>query len=299
MTKHSTGVLLAIEDGMELRPATQAVPKCLLPVFDKPMVFYPLSVLMLAGVQQVLIVTTEDSLPAFERLLGNGRHLGLSIVYVPHAPARPVIRTLVSVLDLLEGSGVVFIDGDTIFFGSQFEFALFDAVGRDEGATVFAKMLRRPRAVPTVELDDEGRPTQLFGATQISASHAALTGLGIYDDQFASTVADLSAIEAIEPAADAINEVYLHHGKLQASILGRDSSWFFLKRPEDLLAASVFVEMVEAEFQCKIGCPEEVSFRRGLITAEDLLTLAERIPTSYGRFLRNVALRRLPLRLDP
>ena len=293
------GVILAVDSGMKLRPITSAINKCLIPIFDKPMLFYPLSALLLAGVQQVLIVASPEAIPEIERVLGSGGPLGISIVYVPHAPNRPVISTLCKLRSFFESSHVVFTKSNCLPFGSPFELALLNAGANAGGATIFAKRMRSGRHAYGVVIDDCGEPVELCAAGIPSRSCLAVAELAVYDHKLGDALDSIAGKQPCEEPLVHITRWYLDSSELRVSILDNNATWYQIEHFDDVMCASVYVEMLQAERDHLVGSPEEAAHRRGLLNARQLLTLSDRMPNSYGHRLRKVALRNMPLRYDP
>jgi glucose-1-phosphate thymidylyltransferase len=282
--------VLAGGSGSRLYPATRSVSKQLLPVYDKPMVFYPLSILMLAGIRDVLIVAAENERARFERLLGDGSRFGISIGYAGQTRPGGLVDAL------LAGAGFVGTDpcaavlGDNLFYGTDLRPKLARAAGRTTGATVFATEVGDPRSYGVLELDSGGRPVSIEEKPATPRSRLAVTGLYFYDGCAIERARSLSPASNGEVEITDLNRVYLEAGALHVETLGRGTTWLDAGTPRSLLAASNFVETVQDRQGRKICCPEEIGFRLGDLDAGDLERIAKPIATSeYGRYLLAVA----------
>jgi glucose-1-phosphate thymidylyltransferase len=284
------GIILAGGAGTRLHPLTVAISKQLLPVYDKPMVYYPLSTLMLAGFRDILLVTTPGDLPLFQRLLGDGRRWGIAISYAEQAAPRGIAEALIIGRSFISGGGCALILGDNIFYGHGLPERLRAAATRPDGATVFAYRVRDPERYGVVGFDAAGRPQSIEEKPSLPASNWAVTGLYFYDDAAAGIATTLRPSGRGELEITDLNRHYMQAGKLQVEKLGRGFAWFDTGTHESLAEAAELVRAVERRQGQMIGCPEEVALRMGLIDAEQVLRLAAALQASpYGAYLRQLA----------
>jgi glucose-1-phosphate thymidylyltransferase len=284
------GLLLAGGAGRRLHPVTRAVSKQLLPVYDKPLVYYPLSTLMLAGVREVLIITSPEDRAAFERLLGDGHELGLRLEYAEQARPEGIAQALIIAAEYLAGDPVVLALGDNIFYGHGFPELLRRAAARETGATVFAYWVRDPERYGVVEFDEQGRPLRIEEKPRQPRSNFALTGLYFYDAQAVEIAASLSPSARGELEITDVNRAYLARGELHVERLGRGIAWLDTGTHEALLQAANFIQTLEERQGLKVACLEEIAFRLGYIGEAELVRLGQQMAdTSYGQYLLEIA----------
>lgn len=282
------GILLAGGAGTRLYPATLAASKQLLPVYDKPMVYYPLSVLMLSGIREILLISTPRDLPAFERLLGDGASLGISIRYTEQAKPEGLPQAFTIARDFLAGEHCCLVLGDNIFYGQGFR-PMLDAASARTDATVFAYPVRDPQRYGVVELDEQGKATRLEEKPAQPRSNLALTGLYFFDEQAPDIAARLKPSARGETEIVDVMRHYLQAGRLKVQPLGRGFAWLDTGTHDALLQAAQYVQAVEARQGLKIACLEEVAYQMGYIDRGRLLDLAKAYRNEFGDYLRMVA----------
>lgn len=280
------GIILAGGRGRRLHPLTRAVSKQILPVYDKPMIYYPLSVLMLAGIREILVVSDAQALPSFVRLLGDGSRWGLRFDYVEQADPRGLPDAFLVGRDFMAGESACLILGDNIFFGRGLPEQLRLAASIKRGARIFAYPVRDPGRYGVVEFDEMGRALSLEEKPEQPRSIYAVPGLYFYDERVAEFAASLRPSARGELEITDLNRIYMELGELQVTALGRGVAWFDAGTHESLLQAANFVQTIEERQGLMISCPEEIAYRMGFIDLEQTRVLAlEMKDTSYGRAL--------------
>jgi glucose-1-phosphate thymidylyltransferase len=284
------GIVLAGGSGTRLYPATLAVSKQLLPIYDKPMVYHPLSTLMLAGIREIVVVSTPQDTPAFERLLGDGSRLGLSLHYAVQPKPEGIAQAFLVARKWIEGDGVALALGDNIFFGHGLPEMLRRAAAQREGATVFGYWVGDPERYGVVDFDEEGRALGIEEKPKRPKSNWAVTGLYFYDARVVDVAASLKPSARGELEITDVNLAYLREGALRVERLGRGYAWLDTGTHEALLQAQNFIQAVQERQGLMVACLEEIAFRMGYIGREDLLRLARGMDkNAYGRYLTRIA----------
>ncbi len=283
------GIILAGGNGTRLYPLTRAVSKQLVPIFDKPLVYYPLSTLMLAGIRDILVITTPHEQDGFKRLLDDGSELGMRIRYAVQARPEGIAQSFLIGRDFIAGDPVALALGDNIFYGHGFPECVRRAAARPSGATVFAYQVRDPERYGVVEFDARGRAVHLEEKPRKPRSSYAVTGLYFYDSQIVRIAERLTPSARGELEITDVNRAYLDAGQLHVEKLGRGTAWLDTGTHEALLQAANFVQAIEERQGLKVACVEEIAFRMGYITAAQLTLLAQRMDRSgYGDYLLRV-----------
>lgn len=284
------GIILAGGAGTRLYPSTIACSKQILTVYDKPMIYYPLSTLMLAGIQEILIISTPRDLPVFQELFGDGSHLGLKFSYVVQEAPRGLAEAFILGADFIGDDNVCLVLGDNIFYGYGFSGRLAAAAGRKEGATIFGYHVSEPRAFGVVEFDKNGTVLSIEEKPEHPKSNYAVPGLYFYDNQVVEIAKSIKPSARGELEITAVNNAYLEQGKLKVELFGRGMAWLDTGTHRAMLDAANFVEAVQTRQGLYISCIEEIAYRRGFISKEQLLVQAERFKKSeYGDYLFHIA----------
>ena len=284
------GILLAGGAGTRLHPITRALSKQLLPVYDKPMIYYPLSTLMMAGIRKILIISTPHDLPAFERLLGDGAELGLELHYASQAEPEGIAQAFLIGEEFLDGHRAALALGDNIFHGHQLRTILARAGERAEGGTIFGYRVSDPERYGVVEFDDDGKVIGLHEKPQDPPSRYAVPGLYFYDDRVVPMARSLKPSPRGELEITDLNQLYLEEGSLQVELLGRGMAWLDTGTHESLLEASNFIAAIEHRQGLKVACIEETALQMGFIDGDQARALADAMKNEdYGRYLRDRA----------
>lgn len=280
------GIVLAGGSGTRLYPTTRAISKQLLPVYDKPMIYYPLSTLMLAGIREILIISSPQDLPNFEKLLRDGAQWGLKLTYACQPRPEGIAQALIIGEEFLAGQSSALILGDNLFYGQDLQTVVRSASDRNGVATIFAYRVSNPEAYGVVHFDDNGAATDIVEKPKRPKSSYAVTGLYLYDTDASALARDLRPSPRGELEITDLNLSYLKRKKLQVEILGRGTAWLDTGTPSALLQASLFIETIEQRQGLKIACPEEIAFRMGFISKRQLETLAKDAGNNaYGDYL--------------
>ena len=284
------GIILAGGSGTRLYPLTKAISKQIMPVYDKPMIYYPLSILMLAGIRDILIISTPRDLPVFEELFGTGEQLGLKMKYAVQETPRGLADAFIIGAEFIGDDSVALILGDNIFYGQSFSKVLREVASRQTGATIFGYYVRDPREYGVVEFDENGLAISIEEKPEHPKSNYAVPGLYFYDNDVVEIAANVKPSARGEIEITSINNEYLRRGTLRVETLGRGFAWLDTGNHDSLLDAADFVAAFQKRQGLYISCVEEIAYKRGFIDKEQLLKLAEPlVKTNYGKYLIEVA----------
>ena len=284
------GIILAGGKGTRLYPMTKAVSKQLLPIYDKPLIYYPLSMLLLAGIREVLIISTPDDLPNYEKLLGTGERIGVKFTYKVQDTPRGLADAFILGEEFIGDDNVCLILGDNVFYGQNMSRVLWNAREREVGATIFGYPVHDARSFGVVEFDKDHKVISIEEKPEHPKSNYAVPGLYFYDNRVVEIAKNVKPSARGEIEITAINNAYLEMGELHVELLGRGMAWLDTGTPEGMLKAAEFVQVVQDRQGFYISCIEEIAFRRGFINARQLLTLGEELKmTEYGQYLIDIA----------
>ncbi|HOD12702.1 MAG TPA: glucose-1-phosphate thymidylyltransferase RfbA [Candidatus Omnitrophota bacterium] len=283
------GIILAGGKATRLYPITRATCKQLLPVYDKPMIYYPLSVLMLSGITEILIISTPKDLPRFQELLGDGRKFGISLDYAVQSEPNGIAQAFIIGEKFISKDPVALILGDNIFFGQGLSRVLQEAAQQEKGATIFGYYVSHPESYGVIELDHQNKPVSIEEKPSRPRSSYAVTGLYFYDNKVVDIAKRIKPSKRQEKEITDVNLAYLRENKLNVKLLGRGYAWLDTGTYESLIEASIFIKTIEQRQGLKIGCIEEVAFRKGFISRAQLVKIAKEFSTSYGEYLLQIA----------
>jgi len=282
------GIILAGGRATRLYPITKGISKQLLPIYDKPMIYYPLSVLMLAGIKDILIISTEDTIPRFKDIFGDGSDYGLKICYKVQDEPRGIAEAFIVGEEFINGEPVALVLGDNIFFGPGLSEKLIKAASHQDGATVFGYYVRDPERYGVIEFDDKQKALSIEEKPADPKTNWVVTGLYFYDSSVVEVAKSIKPSARGELEITDVNRVYLERKQLKVILLGRGYAWLDTGTYDSLIDASTFIRTVEERQSLKVGCIEEIAYRRGFIDKQQLERLAKEIDTSYGDYLLSI-----------
>ena len=284
------GIILAGGKGTRLYPMTKAVSKQLLPIYDKPMIYYPLSILMLAGIREILLISTPEDTPVYEKLLGDGARIGIQLSYKVQETPRGLADAFILGEEFIGDDSVCLILGDNVFYGTDMTRTLRAAMAQNKGATIFGYPVKNPSSFGVVEFDRDGKVLSIEEKPEKPKSNYAVPGLYFYDNRVVEIAKQVKPSARGEIEITAVNNAYLALGELHVNLLGRGMAWLDTGTPEGMLKAAEFVEAVQDRQGFYVSCIEEIAWRRGFITREQLRALGEELKmTDYGRYLISIA----------
>ena len=284
------GIILAGGKGTRLYPMTKAVSKQLLPIYDKPMIYYPLSILMLAGIREILLISTPEDTPVYEKLLGDGARIGIQLSYKVQETPRGLADAFILGEEFIGDDSVCLILGDNVFYGMDMTRTLRESMANNTGATIFGYPVKNPSSFGVVEFDKDGRVLSIEEKPEKPKSKYAVPGLYFYDNRVVEIAKQVKPSKRGEIEITAVNNAYLELGELRVTLLGRGMAWLDTGTPQGMLNASEFVETVQDRQGFYVSCIEEIAWRRGFITREQLRALGEELKmTDYGQYLISIA----------
>lgn len=284
------GIILAGGKGTRLYPMTKVVSKQLLPVYDKPLIYYPLSILMLAEIDEILIISTPNDTPIYKELLGDGSRLGITIEYAVQEEPKGLAQAFIIGEEFIGNDSVCLILGDNVFYGQNFPNMLLNAKAKKSGATIFGYPVKNPKSFGVVEFDDNGKVISIEEKPENPKSNYAIPGLYFYDNSVCQIAKSIKPSKRGELEISSVNSVYLEKGQLDVTLLGRGMAWLDTGTPEGLLKAAEYVQTIQSMQGLYISCIEEIAWRKGFITTEKLKELGEELKsTEYGQYLINLA----------
>ncbi len=284
------GIILAGGSGTRLYPMTQNVSKQLLPIYDKPLIYYPLSILMLAEINEILVISTEKDTPLYQNLLGDGSRLGIKIEYAVQKEPNGLAQAFVIGEEFIGDDNVCLILGDNVFYGQNFPNMLLKAKQKNSGATVFGYPVNNPRAFGVVEFDDNGKVISIEEKPEEPKSNYAVPGIYFYDNKVVKYAKEIEPSARGEYEISSVNSLYLENGELDVVLLGRGMAWLDTGTPDGLLKAAEFVQTIQSMQGLYISCIEEIAWRKGYINSEQLVKLGRELEkTDYGQYLLNLA----------